>query len=125
MSENRLILLLDHLRRDGLTFKTQAVYSLMLIIPSKYRAPLLIVMFAAVVWFATEFETIAAATKLPDGAPGQVDFARDIQPILSKFCYECHGPEKQKGGLRLDQKAAALKGGDSGPLLVPGKSVES
>src|SRR5262249_42128254 len=39
--------------------------------------------------------------------------------------YECHGPEKQKAGLRLDQKAAALKGGDSGPLVVGGKSAES
>src|SRR5262249_17355058 len=36
-----------------------------------------------------------------------------------------HGPEKQKAGLRLDQKEAALKGGDTGPLLVRGKSSES
>ena len=54
-----------------------------------------------------------------------VDFLEDIQPVLSKNCYECHGPEKQKGGLRLDDKSSALKGGDSGPLLVAGKSADS
>ena len=64
-------------------------------------------------------------TKLPAPAGRQVDFVKDIQPILTNTCYECHGPEKQKGGLRLDQKAAALKGGDSGPVLVAGKSAES
>ena len=39
-----------------------------------------------------------------------VGFAKDIQPLLAASCYECHGPEKQKGGLRVDLKAAALKG---------------
>ena len=63
--------------------------------------------------------------KLPAPATRQVDFATDIEPIFAKTCYECHGPEKQKAGLRLDQKGAALKGGDSGPILVPGKSAAS
>ena len=53
------------------------------------------------------------------------DFHNDIALILSNNCYECHGPDKQKGGLRLDQKTAALKGGDTGNLLVPGKAGES
>src|SRR5215831_8447951 len=56
----------------------------------------------------------------------KVDFAQEIQPILIKRCFECHGPDKQKSDLRLDQKADALKGGKSGkPLLTPGKSAES
>src|SRR2546422_10326284 len=67
--------------------------------------------------------TVAPASPSPAGR--QVDFLKDIQPILTNSCYECHGSEKQKGGLRLDQKAAALKGGDSGPVLVPGKSAAS
>jgi hypothetical protein len=54
-----------------------------------------------------------------------VDFARDIRPILEERCYSCHGPEKQKSGLRLDRKASALKGGESGPVIQPGKSAES
>jgi hypothetical protein len=64
-------------------------------------------------------------SKLPPASGKQVDFLKDIQPILVNTCYECHGAEKQKGGLRLDIKESALKGGDSGPLLVSGKSSES
>ena len=55
-----------------------------------------------------------------------VDYAREVQPILQKHCYDCHGAEKQKGGLRLDVKAHALKGGEEhGALLVAGKAAES
>src|SRR5438105_4386914 len=62
---------------------------------------------------------------LPPASIRKVDFVKDIQPILSESCYECHGLQKQKGGLRLDQKEAALKGGDTGPLLVSRKSADS
>jgi hypothetical protein len=55
----------------------------------------------------------------------RVDYARDVQPILAKNCVSCHGPDKQRGGLRLDRGADALKGGDSGKLIVPGKPAES
>jgi len=54
-----------------------------------------------------------------------VNFERDIRPLLHARCIECHGLEKQKGGLRLDNKTAAMKGGASGPAIVPGKSAES
>lgn len=64
-------------------------------------------------------------SKLTAPSGHKVDFATDIQPILAKNCFECHGSEKQKGGLRLDQKDAALKGGDTGPVLTPGKSADS
>src|SRR5438445_3875145 len=56
----------------------------------------------------------------------KADFARDIQPIFIKRCYECHGPDKQRNNLRLDRKADALKGGKSGKgLFTAGKSAES
>lgn len=55
----------------------------------------------------------------------KVDFVKDIQPILQKSCVECHGPEKPKGGLRLDTKELALKGGKSGTALVPGQADKS
>ncbi len=55
-----------------------------------------------------------------------VDFARDIQPLFESRCYACHGPEKQTHGLRLDHRASAMKGGDSGaPAIVPGDSAAS
>jgi mono/diheme cytochrome c family protein len=59
-------------------------------------------------------------------ADNAVDFKRDIEPIFVKRCSECHGPDKHKGGLRLDLKAEAMKGGKSGkPAIAPGKSSES
>ena len=55
-----------------------------------------------------------------------VDFVRDVQPIFREHCYQCHGEEKQKGELRLDVKAAAMKGGEShAPNIVPGQSAQS
>ena len=64
--------------------------------------------------------TLVAAT-----AWGQVDFVRDIQPILRKNCYGCHGPSMQQSGLRLDDAATALKGGYSGAAFLPGDSAGS
>ena len=54
------------------------------------------------------------------------DFARDVRPILEQHCYECHGPEKQKSGYRLDLRDIALKGGDSGHVaIVPHEAKKS
>ncbi len=55
-----------------------------------------------------------------------VDFVRDVRPIFEKHCYECHGQEKQKSGLRLDVKGAAMKGGDNeAPDIIPGMAKGS
>jgi len=58
-------------------------------------------------------------------AQAATDFAREIKPILTEHCHSCHGPEKHKGGLRLDRKADALQGGDSGAVIVPNESRKS
>lgn len=42
-----------------------------------------------------------------------VDFVNDVRPIFERHCYECHGAEKQKSGLRLDVKSVAVRGGES------------
>jgi hypothetical protein len=55
----------------------------------------------------------------------KLDFWQDVRPILKKSCFRCHGRKKQKGGLRLDRKAAAMKGGEDGVVLVPGDPAES
>ena len=52
-------------------------------------------------------------------------FLAQVKPLLDSRCVSCHGPEKQKGGLRMDSRAALLKGGDNGPALVPGKPEAS
>jgi hypothetical protein len=61
----------------------------------------------------------------PLRAAEPVDYLRDVKPIFAKYCYECHGPQKQRTGLRLDTAAAAINGGDSGPGIIPGKSSDS
>lgn len=48
-----------------------------------------------------------------------------VQPLLQARCYSCHGPEKQKGKLRLDQQNFILKGGKDGVALIAGKADES
>lgn len=61
----------------------------------------------------------------------KVDFNKDIKPIFEQSCIKCHrvNPDepkkKPKGAFRLDDKAAALKGGDSGAAIVPGKGADS
>ena len=54
-----------------------------------------------------------------------VDFVQDILPIFRDACVECHGPEKQKGKLRLDSREALLKGGEDGKTVVLGNPDRS
>ncbi len=63
-----------------------------------------------------------AFAQAPDA---KVDFARHVQPLFARHCYACHGAEKQKAGLRLDVKSAAMLGGDSGAAIVPSKAEQS
>ncbi len=53
-------------------------------------------------------------------------FEMSVRPLLAQHCLECHSAESQKGELRLDSRAAILKGGESEePAITPGKSEES
>jgi hypothetical protein len=62
----------------------------------------------------------------PSLTPAQADFFEQrIRPFLANDCYECHGAKKQKGGLRVDSRDGLLKGGDSGPAVVPGDATAS
>jgi len=66
---------------------------------------------------------IASYLFLP--AHAAVDFAKDVVPILRAHCIECHGPDKQKGKLRLDTKADLLKGGKNGEIIKAGDAAAS
>ena len=85
----------------------------------------------ASIWYARELTLSTSVPPLPEKPSANsvaVDFKRDILPILSGKCYSCHGPDQtaRKGGLRLDQRDAALKPiGWSAPAIVPGKSADS
>lgn len=52
-------------------------------------------------------------------------FENEVRPLLAGACYECHGKDKAKGGLRLDHITHIQRGGDSGPALVAGRPDES
>ncbi len=75
------------------------------------QSPILLIVSALLAW--------------PLGADAAADFARDIRPLITARCFDCHGPKKQESGLRLDSRAAALQGGDHGPALVAGKPEQS
>src|SRR5262245_23563837 len=62
----------------------------------------------------------------PAPDPAAVEFLESkVRPILADNCYSCHGSEKQRSGLRLDSGDAARKGGDNGPVVVPGDTAQS
>ena len=65
-------------------------------------------------------------SKVPPAAKREVDFVKDIQPLFKEHCLKCHGANKQRGDFRLDDKAAALKGGESfAPAIIPGDGAGS
>lgn len=65
------------------------------------------------------------ASKLPPPANVEIDFTRDIKPILDTSCIRCHGPERPRSKFRLDNRDDALKGGKDGVDIVPGHSEKS
>jgi ankyrin repeat protein len=69
---------------------------------------------------------LAACAAVLSSAPAAaaVDFARDIQPLLEKHCYECHGPKKQRNGFRLDRRSRAMAGVIR-PNIIPHSSATS
>lgn len=75
---------------------------------------------------------VVFAARAAVAAPGAdaAFFEQKIRPVLVEKCYECHSAEAQKanklkGGLFLDTRAGVLKGGDTGPALVPGNAKDS
>ena len=67
--------------------------------------------------------TAMATTGVSQEKP--VDFAKEVYPLLAQHCFQCHGNKKHEGGLRLDLRSAALRGGDSGKTILPGESADS
>ena len=85
------------------------------------KAPLLLTLT-----FLASVAAIAAAAPASAPAPADPALFRDqVRPLLANKCFHCHGPEKQKAGLRLDSRAALLKGGETGPAVVPGDATKS
>lgn len=77
---------------------------------------------------AVSFCALLAADRLPaadDEVAEKLEFFESkIRPLFVEHCSECHGNGKSKGGLSLETKDAARRGGDSGPAFTPGKPEE-
>ena len=83
------------------------------------------VSFAASLVLAADAKKVDLS-KLPPAADKKgVTYEKDIKPIFEKSCFKCHGPEKQKGKMRLDSLAGVIKGGENGPDVIPGKGDKS
>src|ERR1700722_9101135 len=76
------------------------------------------------VWLALAGSCLPAGAAPPTPAALE-HFEKHVRPVLVERCLSCHGPKAQRGGLRLDSRAAVLEGGDSGAALVPGQPDKS
>src|SRR5262245_29178714 len=59
-------------------------------------------------------------TPPPPASTAAIDFARDVRPILTQHCFQCHGPDKtkRKGELRLDRRTEAFAAREDGAAFV-------
>src|SRR5262245_55690130 len=67
----------------------------------------------------------ASKPAVPGSAAAVEFFEARVRPVLAGHCFGCHGREKQRASLRLDSRAALLKGSDNGPVMVAGKPDQS
>jgi WD40 repeat protein len=71
------------------------------------------------------FAFIVASLITATASGEDVSFQRDIWPVFKRHCVGCHNEKKSKGDLRMDDVAALLKGGKTGPLFEKGKPDDS
>ena len=77
----------------------------------------------AALWSLPAFAAVIPVEPLPKDKTAS--FESDVFPFLSDNCVSCHSKSTHKGGLNLETPEAILKGGDSGPSVVPGKPLDS
>lgn len=64
------------------------------------------------------FAAVHASAETPGSAEADAFFETRVRPILAENCFQCHGKEKQKAGLRVDSRESLLRGGESGPAIL-------
>src|SRR5205807_6040754 len=75
--------------------------------------------------FPAVLATLLLAGSSARGAEDAEFFEKHVRPVLVEHCFSCHGPTKQKSGLRLDSRSALLKGSDNGPVVISGEPEKS
>ena len=68
---------------------------------------------------------LVSAASSASGADARISFEKQIKPIFERSCVQCHGKKKQEGDFRIDRKKDAMKRGEHGVVIVPGKGSES
>ena len=91
---------------------------------NRLTAQILVTSFLVTIITVMSDGTVRSA-ELPPAASGEIEFERDVQPLLKRACYSCHSADEQEGGLRLDNRARAYDGGDAGKAIIKGKSADS
>jgi hypothetical protein len=78
------------------------------------------------VLLASALVRVACPLRAAPPAPSSEEvFETEVRPVLVRTCFPCHGGKKTSGGLRVDSRAALLRGGDSGPAIAPGRPGSS
>ena len=80
---------------------------------------------ASVAILATMIAVIGSSRAAEPAAAELEHFEKKVRPLLVKYCFKCHGLKEQAADLRLDSRAAVLRGGESGPAIEPGRPAES
>src|SRR5215813_119813 len=90
---------------------------------------LICILFSAVISYGSAWLIPRASAQNRSAAKSrlrrQIDFKRQIEPIFARSCYQCHSAKKAMGQLRLDSGELAMKGGVSGPPIIPGDRKQS
>jgi hypothetical protein len=87
---------------------------------SRRAAPLLPQLAAALALAWLAFAAARPARAAGDSPAEPPRYARDIAPLFARWCVSCHAGPEPHGGLRLDSYAGLMRGGDSGPIVIPG-----
>lgn len=89
-------------------------------LPSRWILSALALSVLLVPYSVIPLEQLSGSQKGKPDPAAEEFFEKSVRPVLATRCFTCHGLEKQMRGLRLDSLASILKGGESGPALVPG-----
>jgi hypothetical protein len=87
--------------------------------------PYLLLLVALALGAATLAPSRPAAAAPTAPAQPVVSYARDIGPLFARWCLPCHAGNEPHGGLQLDSLVGVMRGGDTGPIVVPGKPADS